>query len=76
MKWQVDVSVWTDKPSVIQAYSDTGEGCDYLPERTCMVEKTETDEFGHWVYVSCGHVILTHGKPSYCSTCGARVVPC
>lgn len=43
-------------------------------EKTCMVEKIETDEYGHWVYTSCGHVTLSHGKPRYCSTCGAKVV--
>ena len=46
----------------------------YFPERTCTVDGIDTDEYGYWVYLSCGHVTLSHGKPSYCSTCGAKVI--
>lgn len=81
MTWQTDVSVWLDKPRLIQAFSDDGQECDYFPERTCH------DQFGGkaWCFKcdTCGCVMLWEeafgnkvimtGSLNYCPNCGARV---
>lgn len=40
------------------------------PERTCVIDFTDEDGF----YLSCGHIVEGCIRPSYCSSCGAKVV--
>lgn len=46
------------------------------PERTCRIERTSMNEFGIYDDLSCGHVHIRQwdSLPSYCPSCGAKVV--
>lgn len=81
MSWHVDISDWLDKPRVIQAFSDDGQECDYLPERTCRWNAVDVlalpDDTNVTAYeTECGarHTWWPDGLPKYCPSCGARVV--
>ena len=81
MGWHVDIGGWLDKPRLIQVYSDDGQECDYLPERTCHTVPIKHDAMnskGEKYIVTiddrcseCG-VWISVGA-NYCPGCGARV---
>lgn len=81
MTWQADISVWLEKPSVVQVFSDDGQEQDYVPERTCKVEAMFLNEYGYAPQIddftfelSCGHSVTWDEQPDYCPCCGAKVV--
>lgn len=85
MSWFADVSVWVEKPEVIQVFGDNGEEQDYVPERTCHDANTR---FNAWTCSECKCTLQLmfddYGEstlnidgvasvPNYCPNCGARV---
>ena len=72
MTWKADVSVWLEKPSVIQVFSDDGQEQDYVPEMTCKVEEYENT--GIPVCSECGAIQPEDYTVYYCWCCGRKVV--
>ena len=81
MTWKTDISVWLEKPSVVQVFSDDGQEQDYVPEMTCRMSRV-TDEnrilFG-WIECSeCGPVYPPAAEAiqdaiRFCPYCGRKV---
>lgn len=59
MMWKADISVWLEKPSAIQVFSDDGQEQDYVPERTCSPT-------GEWESISQTQAV----RHVFCSACG------
>lgn len=82
MSWYTDVSTWTKKPPAIQVYNEQGESFDYLPERTCKLERQKHERPGYPAFStyrcsSCGRTYISADAPDigeYCAECGAKVV--
>lgn len=81
MRWFTDISVWSEKPNVIQVFNSNNECVDYIPERTCKrvssaIEVGEVN--GHRVAIpqyrcgECNRWLSDADK--YCPHCGARVI--
>lgn len=70
MTWKADISVWLEKPSVIQVFSDDGQEQDYVPERTCEDVAIE----GEWFECSKCGTVKRLIRPNFCPICGSKVV--
>ena len=71
--WYCDIAVWSEKPSVVQVFSDDGQEQDYLPERTCRREPMEIKDGLTAYFCSVCDGLMYEDEP-YCPNCGARVI--
>ena len=88
MRWFTDVSVWSEKPDVVQVFNSTNECFDYMPERTCKNKIVETNAYtplefrtDNFLCSECNEMFFADSERvnypidwAYCPSCGARVV--
>lgn len=88
MRWFTDISVWDEKPDVVQVFNSKNECIDYVPERTC--KNLLPPDWGTFECSECGKqfevtpvYITVGGTPNdnpdlgcinHCPGCGAKVV--
>lgn len=88
MRWFTDVSVWGEKPDVVQVFNSNNECIDYMPERTCtngvkpgcgVMPRLYCSNCGCYTTLNKPDNATSYSEsfmdwPFYCGNCGAKVV--